>query len=921
MDESTIPLILTKICIPIPRSRTFQRTRLLQNIQLAPETNLLLVSAPAGYGKTTLLADWSQQLHQAGINVAWYMLDNGDNRPITFGSYLIKSLEMVLEPGSGLEKISQILRASPHINLLNLLPLVINIIQTSGREIVLVFDDYHLIHSATIHECITFFINHRPKNLHLAISSRTNPPLPLARMRANGVLIEIRTAELRFNVDETDQFLHQTMRVSLSAEQTKRISEQVEGWAAGLQLAALSLIGHPEPQNLTFSFSGGQKFIAEYLLDEVMNGLPENIQSFLLYTSILERFSVSLCDFILKMNESGVVLKHLVDLNLFIITLNEEGTWFRYHHLFRTFLQNWLRKTQPEQVAALHIAASNWFAEYGSLREAAYHAFQSGNWSFAADFVEQHSFTLIIQSEIATIHEWCSSLPETVLLNRPKLCVFQAMALAYRFQKINQSSVEMRLNQADLKISKMNDSDQINELNELIAVVRTFLAMIPDLHIDIQNQLNLSEFHLTRYPTHDPGRFTWLLITGYGYLALNKVQQAEEVFEEALPFAHQLGLFFGVVETTFHLINLAISKGQLGYSLRRCRKEQAVLSRILHQANLSLPASGCLDILIGSILLEQNQLKEAEQHLSRGLNSMGWTMNPYYLMMGYLTQFQLYSILGQIIEAYNCLDQMETIWPDIQFLTQGLRAQTKMQLETNAEAAEATEYWIQSYATSQKTIIPIPGLGPIGAAEIFYQANLIWVRLQIWMGNTKEVWPYLSRQLPIVRQNQLAGREIQLLLLEAQAYFIENNEAFALTSLENALTLGYAEGFIASFIQSVHLDNLIHLAAKRGLYPGYINQILTAIRQTKTRDREQKEQWIMQENTPVPHKDFFEPLSKSELDVLRLIASGLTNQAIAIRLVMTVGTVKSHVNHIFRKLNVSNRTEAVMKARNLNLLQ
>jgi LuxR family maltose regulon positive regulatory protein len=924
MEFFATSLILTKIRPPVSRSRTIQRTRLLQKLSLETGTDLVLVCAPAGYGKTTLLVEWVQHLRQAGTPVAWYALDENDNSPISFGSYLVASLEQALGPGSGLEPVSQVLRASPEVDLPKLLPMVINTICSINRDIVLALDDYHLIRTPVIHQAVEFLISHRPENLHLAMGSRSNPPLPLARWRARGHLIELRASDLRFTVEETGRFLRDSLQLDLSTELSSRLAEQVEGWPAGLQLAALCMPGRSAQEHLVFTFTGGHRRLAEYLLDEVVNQLPEAVQSFLLYSSILARMSAPVCDAILGMDNSADLLKQLEQSNLFVIALDEEGTWYRYHHLFRDFLQTWLNRTQPEQASALHRSACSWFAAHGSLREAAYHAFRCGDWSFAADFVEQYSFTLIIQSEIATIYEWCSALPETVLRIRPKLCIFQSLALAYRFQGKHRSRVEARLQQASQAMSALENLDQALEISELAAVVHTFLAMIPEPGVDAHKQLDLAEFGLTSYSPGDPGRFPWLLIAGYAYLALNRPVEAKNALEEALPLASHSGLFFGTVEALFHLARLAHSQGRLADSLRICRQGQEEFAAISSQYGIVLPALGCLEVAAGCVLLEQDHLDEADQYLRQGLDRMGWGMNPYYLMTAYLAQFSLYESQGRLEEAIACLDQLDSLWPDIQLITQGYRAQAKLRSRPgDNEVVESAKEWLQFYRFSVGDVLPLSGLGPIGAAEAYFQANLIWSRLQIALGQPQAVQPYLDQQLQLAQEIGLPGREIELTLIQAQMFHKQGNQEQALAALEKAFAISRRSGYVRVFDQSAVLDDLIHLAAKKEVCPADIDRILATIRSTRSREAVTI---LSATSVGKVHKsmqvgELVEPLSERELDVLRLIASGATNQDIVERFVITVGTVKSHIHHIFGKLNARNRTEAVAQARKRGLIE
>jgi LuxR family maltose regulon positive regulatory protein len=907
-------LVLTKLRPPLAHTRVVRRARLLHSLSLDAGIDLVFICAPAGYGKTTLLVDWAALLRSFGTAIAWYSLDESDNRPVVFGAYLVASLDMALGGNSGLEPVRQVLRASADLDLLTVLPAVINAVLSAGKEVVLVLDDYHLIRSVAVHRAVEFLIYHRPENLHLVIGSRANPVLPLARLRAQGRLVELRTADLRFRADETEQFLRGCLQRDIPADFPDRLTEQVEGWAVGLQLSVLSLAKQPGSPDLLFMLTSQDRHLGEYLMEDVINRLPEDLQSFLLYTALFDRFSAPLCNAILPANDSANQIMRLEQANLFVVALDESRVWFRYHHLLRDFLRAWFERTQPDRAKELRRAASGWFAGQGLLREAADNAFRCGDWAFAADFVEQHSFTLIIQSEIATIYEWCASFPEGVLRRRPRLCIFQALALAYRFQGKNRERVNIRLHHAEQALKSLAEPGLAVEAGELAAVVRTFLAMIPDPDNDFHSMRQLADAGLMAHPSDDLGRFPWLLIDGYVALWMGRCDDAADAFLQALPLALDTGLYFGYIEASFHLAWLAQSRGRQDEALALCSQAKTTLTAILQREGIELPALGCLDVAVGSVLLEQGHLDEAEQHLRQGLECMGWGMNPYYLMNAYLSLFRLNEIRGRLADAVAYLDQLDALWPDIHFLTEGCRLRAfDRQRPTNAEAARQAENWVQWYARARGTGFAARGLGPLGAAEAFYQADLIWLQMRMALNQSPADALDLEPQLRFARERGLAGREIEWLLVKAQSLDGAGGEAQALAVLESALEVGSRKGYVTVFCQNLALDDLIHRAAQRGYHLAGLDRLLSIIRVMRS------EAAGCALHSMPPGQDGV-ALSEREREILAIIACGASNQEIAARLVITVGTVKGHINHILGKLGAANRTEAVAVARKLGML-
>ncbi len=913
-------LVLTKLRIPAQKRQLIHRPQLLELLSTGSEKGFVLVSAPAGYGKTTLLTEWARSQVDGGVTVAWYTIDASDDSAGAFRAYLIAAPTQALGPIPDLERVAEQLRSSAEADLSAILPAVINSIVACQLECALILDDYHLITSPAIHSALAYLLEHLPENLHITIGSRSDPPLPLARLRARGQMLEARAAHLRFTPDETACLLNEVMQLDLTQEMIEFLSARSEGWAAGLQLAALSLAGRRDKESFLASFSGSNRYLVEYLLNEVVGRQPEEVQSFLLSSSILERMCAPLCDALLVAgSHSGAILEQIERANLFVVPLDDQGEWYRFHHLFRDFLKARLEKSGAERVSVLHRRASEWLAAQGFLREAADHAFRAHDWEYAAAFVERHSFTMIVHSEISTIYEWCSIFPEDVMQRRPLLSIQYCLSLAYSYRRQNREKVQARLEQVDKLMDELEDRQLAGELFELSAVVHTFLAMVPDTTADPRELLSLAQKILSTHSEGDPGQFSGLLLTAYAYMALQDVNAADHALKTARKIALGERLYFGYVETSFHLARLAYTRGELHSAGEICRQGRAEMEGLLEHAEQELPALGCLDIALGCTLLEQDRLDEAGSCLRRGLELVGWKVNLYYLMTGLVGLARLGEIQRRPAEAVEPLNRLEEAWPDMAFCTRALS--TLMALRGRPEDTQAQANagaWLREHSNLLTEATPPAGMGPFGAAEAFYLVELASIRFQIAAGQAQATLPVLEHRLKIAQKHGLSGRVIELSLLEALARHAAGDEERALQALERALALGEAKGFVRIFDQGPAVVELLARTARRGVYSEYIGRLLAAsgLPGTVPSGEQPGPQGLIQ----VTGLGLVETLSQRELEVLRLIAMGASNQLIAEQLVITIGTVKSHINHLLRKLDVRNRTEAVARARQLGWL-
>ena len=915
METTGLPLVLTKLCVPAARLQTIHRAHLVEQLNHTAGISLILVCAPAGYGKTTILAEWGQDLIQRGISIAWYALDPSDDDAVPFASYLVASLAKAIGPHNGFSRILQILRKSTELDFHKVLPALINIIVSINRECILILDDYHLISAPAIHSMIAYLIEHLPGNMHIAIGSRSDPPLPLARLRARGQLLELRADNLRFSLDETRMFLNDMMRLELSPEGVDSLKRRTEGWIAGLQLAALSLAGRSDRESYLYTFAGSHRYLVEYLFEEVLARQEEEIQAFLLCTSILDRLCGSLCDAILGSPVgSEAILERLERSNLFLVPLDDLNCWYRYHQLFREFLETRLNKTYPGSQTRLHRVASEWLAANGSMREAAQQVFESQDWDFAAAFVEQNGFPMLAKGEISTVYEWCSALPEEIIRSHPGLNILLSWALVFGFRRKDRKTIEKRLQQAEQEAAVLTDRERGRFLIDEAAVVRMFLTLTPDPEANPQEQIAIAQRVLDVHPTGGTGA---ILTIGFAHMALQDAGAGIRAMENARQIGYRIPLYLGVFESTFYLAHLAHIQGRLQHAADICLQEQAEIARLVPHTEQEVPAIGFFDVALGAILLEQDHLKEAERELQHGLDLLGSGSNPFVLMTAHITLFRLKEIQRHSSEALSSLNYLEEAWPDIAFCTQGLRVRHALRVMPKDPGVLAEcAAWSQRFTSSIDNNAYLPGIGPFGAAEAYYLAYLAWAEIQIALGNSQPALAYLQKQLDRASMNGLNNRVIELSLLQSLGWQAEGDKPRAWAALEHALSIALPEGYIRSFDQGPAFTQLLVEAAKQGVHREYVERILNSIGETET--------LIPEKEGPVTHfaqMPFGESLSDREMEVLRLITQGATNHEIAEQLVITEGTVKSHINHILGKLDAHNRTEAVARARRLGLIE
>ena len=900
MSVSFLP---TKFYIPHLRENGVLRPR-LTDILLAgvnrPGTFVLL-SGPAGFGKTTLLSEFTTQLRQP---VAWVSLDEGDNDPVRFWSYLITACRSIQ---ADIGESALAMFHSPLPLSVEVVPsILINDLARLDRDFVLVLDDFHAIQNQAIHAAFSFLLEHLPEKLHIVVSTRVDPPWPLARFRARNQLVEVRAKDLRFTTGEATAFLNRVMGLNLSTEDVAALEARTEGWIAGLQLAALSLTGRNDIPAFVKAFTGSHVYVAEYLVEEVLQHQPDDVRMFLLQSSILERLNARLCEAVTGCQDGQSLLMALQRSNTFVIPLDDEGLWFRYHHLFADLLQAHLRQTFPADViTTLHLRASHWFERNGFSVEAVNHALAAQDFETAASLVEVHAAQVTTRGELTTLLQWIEALPADVSRRHPQIIISKAWTLALAG---DQPQVELLLQEIEAQIDTSDETPAAHELRGNAAAIRGYFSMLAGNYGRALELTGLAEALLPESSVQARSILPYTL--GVAYRGQGEYEKAAIAF---IQLAH-LGevsnelLVWATAET--EVVNTRRAQGRL-----RQASETALqaLQKMADQGALPFGSLAKLEVALCDVLREQNKLDEAHQRVAGVINRMkAWDM-PTDRLFAYLTLIRLQEAQADFTGAFETLN-----------IAKGIRSihPVLMTLARSVDIYEIRLLLATSQIPTAARLMDELQPGQSQMVNIRDQELIMLARVRLAQGKNDQVATILA---PLSNSAQAGGRGITLLeslALQALALDAQGDRQTAVAILIKTLLLAEPEGFVRIFVdEGEGMQSLLVAAASQlalDIDPALISLKVYVARLLEAFPAHQKAGTLS--HLPAEQAGLVEPLTSRELHVLQLIAAGDSNQTIAEKLVITVSAVKKHTGNIFGKLNVNSRTQAVARARQLRLL-
>ena len=883
----TIPLLSTKFYIPPVRPGVVSRPRLMERLDAGLHVKLILISAPAGYGKTTLITQWIQQIQSSkSAQICWYSLDKDDHGTQQFFRYLAAAVEAIPGLQSTLKQLIQSPQPVPVKDLMNAF---INDTAAVATPFFLILDDYHVIESVEIDQAMDFIIENMPPSMTLIITSRSDPGFPIARRRARAELIELRVKDLRFNEYEAAQFIQQTTNLTLSLDQIAALETRTEGWIAGLQMAALSIQGQDDTDGFINAFTGSHRFVLDYLVEEVLQVQPERVHNFLLRTSILDDLCGPLCDAVTGQNDGREMLEELECSNLFVVPLDNERRWYRYHHLFSELLRQRLQqgsvprseKNGFGEIEELHVRASNWFEENGMEIEAFQHAAAAHDVERAIRLIEGKGAPLHFKGAASQVLAWLTSLPESMLDENPSLWVTFASVLLFVGQN---SAAEPKLQAAEEAIAKAEPDDDMRDLIGRIASMRATMAVVRN---DLDTIINQSQRALTYLrPDNLPFRTAVNWTLGYAYQYQGDRVRASQAYNEIISTAETF-------EKSIYLIAALTSLGQIQETDNQLFLAAQSYERVLQLAGDPPQPIACEAHLgLARINYQWNDLTTAQKH-------------------------------GQ--KCKQLMQQIETVET---FVTHKLFLARLLLAQGDLAAVDAVFQEAEAYIHQHNFLYRIADVAALRVIVSLSQGDLVsaanlarthhlpvsQARVHLAQGNPGKALEVLAPVRQQAEEKRWQDERLEVLVLQALAYWAQGSSETAVELLKDALASAKPDGFIRIFVdEGASMARLLYEALARGIEPTYVRRLLSAFPVANAEPPALS-------RPPDADAGLIEPLSMRELELLQIIAEGLSNQEVANRLYLSLHTVKVHARNIYAKLGVRNRTQAVAKGRTLGIL-
>ena len=898
-------LLTTKLTVPTLRPNLVPRPRLVQRLEEGRRwgRRLTLVSAPAGYGKTTLVVEWIHGWDDAAgrPQVAWLALDRGDNDTARFFAYLVAALQTV-EPGLG-RVVTGLLQA-PRLPAIDVLVTeLINDVAASPASCLLVLDDYHAIHQVAIHQAVGLLLERQPSNLHLAITTRQDPPLPVSRLRGRDMMTEIREQDLCFTLEEAAAFVHQTMDLDLTPDNIAVLAGRTEGWVTGLQMASIALrsqLPDPAPERAArfiASFSGRHHFVLDYLADEVFKSRPAAVQDFLLQTSVLDQLSAPLCEAVTGMPEAQQMLEYLDVENLFVVPLDDERHWYRYHYLFADLLQARLQETRPAQIPELHARAAAWWEQNDSPVEAVQHILASGDLAQAAATIQRCVERIETWSHVdgATFLGWIQALPREMLRQRPRLRQFEARALYATGQT---AAAERALHELEQDLQAGLGQAPAGNLLPGVEADRASFAVVRG---HVPQAIEYANRALARLPDGETSFRTRLTgILALAALRAGEVGAAERDFRQVIARVCEQGMAFAAVPLVCNLAQVQMLQGRLLQAYETFR-QALEMSTVDGDAT---SATGFAHLGLAQVQYEWDELQGAEQQVRQGLDQLQRAHIPASFGSGYALLAQIRQALGDLSGARESmrravrLAQASDI-PRLELLASAQQARLWLRQGELDLAAQ----WARDYARAA----PAPYLREF--------EDLTLARVRLAQAGWEAARDLLDSLLAAAQTAGRGGSVVEIQALRGWALAGDRGpDSHSLEALTQALQAAQPEGYVRLFAdEGPPLARLLYEVAKRDVAPDYVRRLLAAGDQPGVAVEP------LQPSGKAPAA-LVEPLTGREQEVLQLLAAGLSNAEIAQRLFISLPTVKSHTGNLYGKLGVHSRQEAVDQARVLGLL-